>query len=395
MKITSFSSSPVGRLVPISGHDRRHNRAFEHHAFVANPLGQEPELDGATWKMVANAGRALARLDQASRQIPNPGILRRPTLRREAQSTSALEGTYAPIEEVLAAEAAAQPSGSAELREVMNYVEAADPAFRWVHQYRQVSVALFAETQKTLVRGTSADTHDAGSVRTTQVVIGSPSGRVEDARFIPMPPDYGIEPALRDLSDWINDGKSREPVISAATAHYQFETIHPFNDGNGRIGRLLIVLQLMVDGVIDEPLLTVSPWFEARRSEYQDHLAHVSATGDWVPWIRFFSTGLEASATDTAQRIDRMLKIRGEHIEQLKGANVRGAIVRDIVDLLIEVPIVTAPGIARRLGKSLQGVNQAFEKLVALGVLDGPIGTYNRRFIARDILEAITAPLEA
>lgn len=241
-----------------------------------------------------------------------------------------------------------------------------------------------------LVRGTSADTSDAGKVRTTQVVIGSPSGRVEDARFIPMPPEHGIQPALRDLTDWINTDDDHDPVIAAAMAHYQFETIHPFNDGNGRIGRMLIVLHLMVTGVLSEPLLTVSPWFEARRSEYQEHLAHVSATGEWGPWIRFFSTGLEASALDTANRVDRMLTIRDDYISRLQRANVRSALARDIVDLLIEMPIVTAPGLARRFDKSLQGVHRALEKLVALEIVQRPTSAQKLRFVSGDLLATIT-----
>lgn len=390
MELARFSDSPLGFLVPITGHDARHGRAFSHHAFVANPLGEAPDLDTATWQVAARAGRALARLDQASRQIPNPGLLRQPTLRREAQSTSALEGTYAPIEEVLAAEnLSAGPIGS-DLHEVMNYVAAADVAFSWVQQYRRVAVSLLEDAQRILVGGTNADTTDAGRVRTTQVVIGSPSGRVEDARFIPMPPDHGIQPALRDLTDWINATEDHDPVVAAAMAHYQFETIHPFNDGNGRIGRMLIVLHLLVAGVLSEPLLTVSPWFEARRSEYQEHLAHVSATGDWGPWVRFFSTGLEASAIDTADRVDRMLKIRDSYIGRLQDANVRSALARDIVDVLVETPIVTAPGLARRFDKSLQGVHNALEKLVELDILQRPAGTQKLRFVSGELLATVT-----
>ena len=390
MEIARFTDSPLGFLVPIAGHDARHSRTFSHHAFVANPLGDAPGLDTETWRIAARAGRALARLDQASRQIPNPGLLRQPTLRREAQSTSALEGTYAPIEDVLAAESPdVSPMGS-DLHEVMNYVAAADVTFSWVQRHRRVAVPLLEEAQRILVNGTTADTLDAGKVRTTQVVIGSPSGRVEDARFIPMPPEHGIQPALRDLTDWINTNEDHDPVIAAAMAHYQFETIHPFNDGNGRIGRMLIVLHLLVAGVLREPLLTVSPWFEARRSEYQEHLSHVSATGEWGPWIRFFSTGLEASAIDTADRVDRMLKIRDGYISRLQGANVRSALARDIVDVLVETPIVTAPGLARRFDRSLQGVHNALEKLVELNILQRPAGTQKLRFISGDLLATIT-----
>lgn len=393
MDLKRFADSPLGHLVDIRGTDGRTGRAFHHRAFVANPLGPEPGLSPQTWHAVNGANRALARLDQASRQIPRADLLRGPTLRREAQSTSALEGTFAPLEQVLAADRAGTEAMSKEVVEVLNYVEAADGAFRAVAAHGRVTVGLLESVHKTLVRGTAADTADSGRVRRTQVAIGSPTGTVEDARFVPMPPGIELDVALRDLVDWINAVDSpREPLVSVAVAHYQFETLHPFNDGNGRIGRLLVVLQMMITGLVSEPLLSVSPWFEARRSAYQDQLADVSATGSFDAWVRFFATGVHESADDTLQRVNRLLAIQGRYVSLLQDAKIKG-LARDIAESLIGDPIVTVPHLVRVFGKTPPSTNQAVKKLVDLGILNGPHGTYNRAFLARDVLTAITAPV--
>lgn len=393
MEIERFAHSPIGSLVPISGIDGRFNRPFEHVAFVADPLGQEPTLAGETWHAVAAASRALARLDQASRQVPNPRMFLRPTLRREAQSTSALEGTFAPLEQVLASDATDAPSRSKELAEVLNYVEAATLAYDAIEQGRPLNMGLLETVHRILVRGTDADTDQAGRIRTTQVAIGSPTGAIEDARFVPMPAGTSLNVAVQDLTSWVRvEPGPRDPIVAAAMAHYQFETLHPFNDGNGRIGRLMMVLQLMGDGLVTEPLLSVSPWFEARRTQYQDHLATVSAEGKWDSCIRFFAEGVTSSADDVARRVDRMLAVQSRYVQILQDANARG-VIRDIVDALISDQVITVAMMSERFGKTPQAVSPAIAKLIELGILSGPYGTYGRQYIADDIFLAVTSPV--
>lgn len=393
MDIGKFERSPIGSLVPISGIDGRFNRPFEHFAYVASPLGDEPPLAAETWHAVTAASRALARLDQASRQVPNPRMFLRPTLRREAQSTSALEGTFAPLEQVLASDATDGPSRSKELREVLNYVEAAMLAYDAIEDGRPLNVGLLETVHQILVQGTDADTDQAGRVRTTQVAIGSPTGAIEDARFVPMPAGTTLNVAVQDLTRWVNDSPGpRDPIVAAAMAHYQFETLHPFNDGNGRIGRLMTVLQLMIDKLVTEPLLSVSPWFEARRGEYQDHLARVSATGEWDAWIRFFAEGVTSSADDVARRVDRMLYVQARYVQLLQDANARG-VIRDIVDALVSDQVITVSMMSERFGRTPQAVAPAISKLIDLGILSGPYGNYGRQYIADDIFLAVTAPV--
>ncbi|MCL2464762.1 MAG: Fic family protein, partial [Micrococcales bacterium] len=375
--------------------DGRFGRRYSRAAYVADPLVDEPALAPATWHAVTGANRALARLDQASRQIPRAHLLREPTLRREAQSTSALEGTFAPLEQVLAADRGAGEALSKELAEILNYVDAANSAFYLIGQQKRLTVGLLRGAHQTLMKGTASETRDSGRFRTTQVAIGSANGTVEDARFVPMPPGTELEAAVQDLVDWINATDApREPLVAAAMAHYQFEALHPFNDGNGRIGRLLVVLHFMIAELISEPLLSVSPWFEARRTAYQDHLAEVSATGDWDTWVRFFATGVRESADDTRDRVNRLLAIQQRYVEILQAADVKG-LARDIAEALIGDPIITVPQMVRTFGKSAPSTNHAVKRLVELGILAGPVGTYNRTFWANDVIRAISAPIGA
>ncbi|WP_200811382.1 Fic family protein [Plantibacter flavus] len=274
----------------------------------------------------------------------------------------------------------------------MNYVSAATLAFDVIEQGRSLGTGLLESVHQVLVRGTDADTDQAGRIRTTQVAIGSSTGALEDARFVPMPPGIALDVAVQDLTQWMNrPSVSRDPIVAAAMAHYQFETLHPFNDGNGRIGRLLVVLQLMADDLITEPLLIVSPWFEARRTQYQDHLAEVSSSGAWDPWIQFFAEGVAASAVDIAERVDRMLAVQAAYVQILQVAGARG-VIRDIADTLISDQVITIAMMSERFGKTPQAVAPAMQKLVDLGILSGPYGTYGRQYIADDVFLAVTAP---
>ncbi len=386
-----FAASPIGDLLPISGTDGR-GQTYEHFAYAAHPLTAPPALRTATWNRIARASRALGRLQQGSLVVINPGLLRQPTFRREAQSTSALEGTYAPLEDVLAADVMQGSSRSAALNEVLNYVAAAENGFRWVQQQRPLTVGLLCDLHRTLVQGTAADTDQAGRVRRIQVVIGSRGGRVTDARFIPMPAGPALDAGLQDLMSWMQTKQEDlDPIVATAMGHYQFETLHPFNDGNGRIGRLLIVLQLVRHGVLPEGLLSVSPWFEQRRDQYQELLAHVSATGSWDDWVSFFAEGIETSANDSADRIRRLLELQNSYHERLRAAGARGA-VRDIADLLIGSPYVNIPNLRDSTGLTYQAVSNAVRKLEELGILEQRNVPGVMAFRAPDVVAIISAP---
>lgn len=392
MRAELFSNSPVGSLVPVSGTDPSFG-PWEHVAFVADPLPQTtPALTTSTFNTVARARAALASLDSSAKRLPNPALLRRSTLSREAQSTSALEGTYAPLQEVLAAdEDEDQPD--ADLREVLNYLRTAEYAFEWVQDGRPLTLGLLVDLQARLVRGTSAETSSSGRVRDIQVAIGSRRGaRVQDARFIPRPPGPELEAQVRDWINWVSLDLTSEidPVVAAAMGHYQFETLHPFNDGNGRIGRLFVVLQLLQAAVLTEPSLTVSPWFEARRADYYDRLLGVSATGDWDSWVRFFAEGLAASADRTASQLADLLSVQAELKDKVRGAGMRAETAMSLVDFSLARPIFTVRQVERRLGVTYVRANGLVGQLVRAGVLrQYDESSYNRRFAAPDVLAVL------
>jgi Fic family protein len=252
----------------------------ERHAFLPAPLPTEITLSTRTWTVVNAATAALARLDGAARLIPNPALLRRPALRREAQSTSALEGTYAPFADVLAADQDDTEHLSAELREVLNFETMAELSFSWPED-RPLTINLLGELQATLVASTQGELTDAGRLRDRIVVIAARGRRLEDARFVPPPPGDQLRGGVEALLAWIARPPEIPTVVQAAMAHYQFETLHPFSDGNGRIGRLLVIVQLLRGAIIREPLLMVSPWFEQQRDRYQDSMLQLSIDGDW------------------------------------------------------------------------------------------------------------------
>lgn len=387
-----FTDAATGALLPITGHDPRFG-AWQHVAFMPRPLPDEtPAVSVPLFNAVAQARAALAALDASARRLPNPALLRRPTLRREAQSTSALEGTYAPLEEVLAADEAEAPRND-NLREVLNYVRAAEHAFAWIGEGRPLTVGLLADLQALLVTNTSVDNDQAGRIRGVQVMIGAHAGaRIQDARFVPPPPGYELEQQLRTLVDWMNADHKQEidPVVAAGMAHYQFETLHPFTDGNGRIGRLLIVVHLIHTGVLTEPSLTVSPWFEARRAEYYDRLLAVSTRGDWDGWLTFFARGLAASAEDTSQRLTDLLAAQAELKERVRAAGLRAERAMQLVDLALAQPIFTVRQVQRQLEITYARANSLVGQLITAGVLrQYNEATYDREFAAPDVLAVL------
>ena len=391
-----FANDAPGQLVAIRGSDPLLG-PWEHKAFLPDPLGPSmPTLLPKTFMAVADARAALAALDNTARQLPNPTLLRLPTLRREAQSTSALEGTYAPLAEVLIADEDEPPT--AELVEILNYVRAANHGFDWMSDGRPISVSFISELQGMLMRGTPLAA-ESGNLRDTQVVIGrridsDPAGfPVHNARFVPSPPGDDLHHGVQDLVDWMRTDHSSEidPVVGAAMSHYQIETLHPFRDGNGRIGRLLIVLHLQAAGVLSEPTLTVSPWFEARRSEYYDRLLAVSAGGDWDGFIRFFALGIRQAADATRSEMIALSAVQKDLKDAVRASALRSDNAQMLVDLAVANPTFTVRKVEVDLGVSYGRANKLVGQLVDLGVLDvvDP-AAYKRRFFAPKVLDVLT-----
>ncbi|MCF8525953.1 MAG: Fic family protein [Candidatus Nanopelagicales bacterium] len=346
-----------------------------------------------THLQVANARAALASLDSTARQLPNAQLFRYPTLRYEAQSTSALEGTYAPLSEVLLADEDDEPTG--DMREILNYVAAAEQSFAWQHDGRPVTPAMLSELQRSLVNRTRSDSDEAGHIRDQQVVIGRGSGPhpVESARFVPHPGGDELRRRVQELTDWMSQDHARriDPVVKAGMVHYQFETLHPFNDGNGRIGRLLIVLELLSLGVLSEPTLSVSPWFEQRRTEYYDRLLGVSTHSSWDAWLGFFANGLEQSARATRTQMLDLVAVQSELHDAVRASTLRADSAHAVVDYALARPTFTVRALERDLNLSYGRANKLVLQLTEIGVLELAPGrnAYRRRFRAPAVMRVL------
>ena len=385
MDIEALRNSPIGRVVRISGHDARRG-PFSHFAYIPDPLPESLPLIEATFSIVADAAMALGRLDMAADKVPNPMLLIRPALRKEAVSTSALEGTYAPLTEVLEGEVLGRERVSPEAREVINYVDAAERGLQLLAQ-RPISLNLIAELQKTLVAGTRGDSYDAGQLRQRLVLIGPEDAPIEHARFVPPPPGDDLAEGVAAWEKWIH-AESPHLLVRVAAGHYQFETLHPFSDGNGRLGRLLVVLQLIEAGALRYPLLNIAEWLEPRRQEYQDHLLRVSIDGQFDPWVAFLCAGIQERAHASTRRIERLLELRESFQERVRTAGSRGGTAYRVAGELIGFPIMDVPWVRERHEVTYQSAREALERLVAIGILREirRSGRTRRLFICDEVL---------
>jgi Fic family protein len=381
-----FGREATGRLVPISVDEA--GRRVNHAAFVPDPLPPSLDLAARTWSDVADAAHLLGRLDALAKELlPNPMLVARPTIRREAVSTSALEGTFAPAAEVLRSEIDEELPRSHAVTEVINFIHAAEHAIGR-RATLPISTRLACELQRILVVGTASEDWQAGQVRQTQVIIGPYKGcTVLEASYIPPPPGALLDEGLSAWEKWIHAEGDLHALIRVAAAHYQFEALHPFTDGNGRIGRLIAILQLIDYGLLTEPLINLSPYFEVRSDQYRYLLREVSTRGAWDEWISYFCQAIAEQAADAEARIRALLAWRDSTLTMLRETRVKGVAIA-VTEKLIEYPTVTVKSIADSHDVSVQAANNAVTRLVDLGVLSEITGrNYNRVFSAPAVFD--------
>ena len=393
--MSRFADSPVGRLVPIEVPVAGGMVAQQ--AFVPSALQDALPLTRATWSVVVDAAIELGRLGGMARDIPvEPSVLAGLTIRREAFSTSAIEGTYAPVADVLASEVSPLSPRTAAITEVLNFVRAADHGVQRLAQL-PVCTRLACELHEVLVAGTRSEDWQRGQVRQTYVVIepgsdADPADQIRKARFVPSPPGDLLTDGLSQWERWINDDAAPHPLVRIAAAHCQFEALHPFTDGNGRIGRLLAVLQLIEAGILHAPVVNLSPYFELRRDQYLGLLEGVSLAGAWDEWITFFCEALAAQAAESSDRIRDLLAWRDRTLARLQAADVRGT-ARNVVGHLIGRPVVTARYVAERHEVSASAANNALRRLSELGIIQEMTGgRYARVFAAQEVLAMLHRP---
>lgn len=387
MDLESLHNSPVGQLVPINGTDE-YGRQFSYSAFLPDHLPPEIQLQPATWTKVAEATGALGRLKQACAPLPNPGLLIAPALAREAVDTSALEGTYGALADVLEARLSEVPPSSPAVAEIRAYERAANAGVDHV-RLQPITIGLLEDLQGILARESQDPQRDPGRVRQHQVVIGPQGCAVHEARYVPPPPDDRLVSGLQHLERWMREDHPLPPVLVAALSHYQFEALHPFGDGNGRIGRLAIVLHLLRVGELAEPAITISPWLLRRRVEYQDHLLLVSQTGDFDPWVTFFCRAICEQASAAVAVVDRLTGWLTDVRAVLNERHWSGT-VANICEDLIDWPIITARFVQDKYDVSAPTAKSVIDRLIEIGVLaQMPGRTYRRRYKATSVIDIV------
>lgn len=361
------------------------------YAFLPDPLPPRLEWSLRLIALLDEARGALGELAGLLRQLPNPYLFIRPFIQKEAVLSSRIEGTQAGLLDVYALEAQVPLFPSPELREdaqeVLNYIRALERG-RELLQEIPLSLRLLKEVHAVLLRGVRGGGRAPGEFRRTQNWIGPPGSSLEEARYVPPPPGPMLE-ALDALERFWHSDHGLPPLVEIALVHYQFEAIHPFLDGNGRMGRLLITLMLLERGLLPEPALYLSAYFERHRTLYYDLLLGVSQRGAWEDWLAFFLEGVRTEAKDVAERARRLLDLWREWRERY-GRKGGSAHILGLLDLLFERPVLTVPLVKDRLEITHAWANRLVQRLEEDGILT-PVSERkrNRLYAAKAILEIL------
>lgn len=378
---TDLANSPIGHLVPTYAGER---------AFVPDRLPRGLSFSSSTVSLLDRASRAISMLAGVGETLPNPHLLIRPFLRREAVLSSKIEGTQTSISDLFLYEASgAKRDRVGDAREVRNYVRALEHGLERLNTL-PLSVRLFNELHSILMEDVRGEDRRPGELRTEQVWIGGGGTLIGEARFIPPPGDM-VRELLTDLERFLNESLEMPPLIQCALTHYQFETIHPYFDGNGRVGRLLIVLFLCAKRVLPTPLLYLSAYFERNRDRYYDRLLQLSATGEWEPWLEFFLLGVEDQSRDAIARSRRVRSLREHYRRELQDRKASANALR-LLDHLFESPFMTPTLAARLLGVTWPGAKGVLERLRSAGVVEVVPDRGAVMYVARELLEVIEAP---
>lgn len=378
MDVASYRSTQFGSARRVSG---RHGYV----AYFPEPVPRTLELPTSSVMLLADAEAALGRLAAVGGLLPNPDILVRPYLLREAVSSTRIEGTQATIEEVLDADAAGASPG-ADVEEVVNYVE----AMRWGAKRLDelpISSRMLREMHKHLMAGVRGRDLAPGEFRSTQNWIGPPGSTIETAPFVP-PPSSELPELLSDWERFAHEEPEMPLLVQNALLHAQFETIHPFLDGNGRLGRLMLVFFLVARERLPGPLLYLSAHLERNRETYYAALQTLRETGDALPWIDLFLTSVKSEASDAVGRAERIVALRDQYLEVAASLGTTNAVA--LVDLICENPVVTARSIENHLGVSRPTALRLLRRMEAQGVLiEQETGARGQRRYVADGMRAL------
>ncbi len=376
----SLFRNPAGKVIPLIGGGL---------AFIPDPLPPRQMDMGQLVNPLGSAMRALGELKGAARRLSNPWLLIQPLQRQEALSTSAMEGTYTTLDELVLEEAGAG-GGSADAREVLNFIRALSCVKQRIDEGLPIAGRMLREAHEVMLQnvgiGRGAN-RLPGQYKVDQNMIGG--HEIANARYVPPPPDH-TPGLMADLERFINE-KDHDGVfalVDIALVHYQFEAIHPFADGNGRMGRMLVTLLAKAWGLLDDMLLYVSPEIETRKDEYVDLMFSVSARSEWEAWVAFFMDIVESSCSRIVQTIDNLIGLHEEYRQKARKIS-RSANPQTVVDGLFRNPVVTTQMVENHLNITYAAAQKILRKLQTAGILTPVPGSRPQVWMAREILELI------
>jgi Fic family protein len=360
-------------------------------AFMPAPLPPKLDWTPRLIRVLSDADRLIGKLAGEGGRLPNPHILMRPFLQREAVLSSKIEGTQATLGELLAAEAGVAVDRSPDdLREVGNYVVALEHGIVRLKEL-PLCVRIIRELHEKLMTGVRGQQASPGRFRKIQNWIGKPGSTLATASFIPPPPD-DVETCLAAWEKFLHES-DLPPLVTIALAHYQFEAIHPFLDGNGRVGRLLITLFLIEREILPTPLLYLSAFFEAARRDYYDGLRGVSERGEWNEWLEYFLQGVARMSEDALSRVARINSKLIEWQKKVAGDSTNAPL--RVVELLAANPFITAKGAAEKLGVAFTTAQRAIERLERLGIVkQSGDAKRDRVYCAKALLDILEEPAQ-
>lgn len=340
---------------------------LQYKSFLPKPLPPNPpvEIDEETTGLLSKANRSIGILEGLSRQIPNIELFVSMYVRKEALLSSQIEGTQATLDDIL--DPRIEENTNRHVADVINYIKASQYAVKRLKDLPLCN-RLIKETHRILMEDVRGEEKYPGEFRHSQNWIGPAGGTLKDARFIPPHPEDMIE-AVSDLERFINSEDQLEPLIKIALIHYQFETIHPFLDGNGRIGRLLITLFLMEQKLLSYETLYISYFLKRNRIEYYDRLMEVRTKGNFEQWVKFFLRAIYESAQDAVQSIEELVKLHDKNEKIVKTTGKAAKTVMKVFNYLEKSPIIDIKKTSEELGISFNAAANAVSILVDLDIL--------------------------
>ena len=356
-------------------------------SFKPNPLPPIPEIemDGEIVKLLVDANKQLVKLDTASQLISNADLFISMYVRKEALISSQIEGTQCTLDDVLDPEVEA--NANLDVSDVINYVKATQYALKRLERL-PLCCRLIREIHEVLMENVRGQDKTPGEFRHSQNWIGPANCSLKDARYIP-PNVEDMQTAMSDLEKYINENVDYDPLIRAALIHYQYKTIHPFLNGNGRIGRLLILLYLMEQKLIEKPVIYISYFLKKNQIEYYDRISEVRRTGNFEQWIRFFLEAVSKAASDSLEAIRQLSVLHDTNVEKLPKTTRSKDNLRAVFDYIEQYPIIDIKRTAKELEVSYNTVAAAVRKLVELGILQETTNAARNRVFAYEEYLAI------